>query len=336
MTDNRVWSLIKFDYKFKFCIIIDDQAQIKLDFLFGVAIFLVAFLYVFTCVSGLFVPYQASAVDLSAVVYKTSTMLVEDPGWYIFSSNVTEVGDQAWETANQSQLARIGLADDKTEPNILSINKINALNCISSYDLMRDKIGLNGSNTYNFSMFLAMNNTLSHQYVTLLNISPAIQSNNVESMDRVVLVDTGRELFLNGYNPNWPTSAMDISIMDMSAFDRENVTIRIYNTSGIIDHLMWQDAQFDLPVPMIYRSQYIVRKNGVDMPVMPVVFNGSDIVEIIVYNQPMRDLEASYVLIYATSSIFPGNIVDYYGDPVYPLKSVCYPAEFRIGVWSNG
>ena len=30
-----------------------------------------AFLYVFTFIPGLFVPYQASAVDLSPVAYKT-------------------------------------------------------------------------------------------------------------------------------------------------------------------------------------------------------------------------------------------------------------------------
>jgi hypothetical protein len=75
----------------------DDSGQMNIDFLFGLAIFLMAFLYVFTFIPGLFVPYQASAIDLSSVAYKTGAILVEDPGWYIYTD--LESGEQVGDAA---------------------------------------------------------------------------------------------------------------------------------------------------------------------------------------------------------------------------------------------
>lgn len=312
-----------------------DDAQTNIDFLFGLAIFLMGFLYVFTFVPGLFVPYQASAVDLSSVAYKTGAVLVEDPGWYIYTVGSNQMGNPSWESANASELARIGLAEDKMLPNVLSIDKITALNNISSYDTVREKIGLNGSITYNFSLSLVMSDTLAHKQIQLINIDQALKGESVESMDREVLVDMGKELYIDGYNPNLPTAAMITSVVDMQAYDTHNVTFRIYNTSGDLQKLLWQDDPLNLPVPMVYKSQFIVRKNGVDVPVLPVAFNSNDVIEIFVYNKPVRDLGVQYLWVVSGSNIFPGGQLNYYSDPVYKLRSSCYPATFKIGVWSD-
>jgi hypothetical protein len=143
----------------------------------------VAFLYVFTFIPGLFVPYQASAVDLSSISYKTGAVLVEDPGWYIYTMDGNQMSSPAWETQDMTKLARIGLAVDRSQPNVLSLDEIQTLNKLSnsgvvhelgdtpSYDVIRDKIGLAGTLTYSYSLGLVMNNTLANRFDTLLNIT---------------------------------------------------------------------------------------------------------------------------------------------------------------------
>ena len=313
------------------------DAQTNIDFLCGLAIFLTAFLYVFTFIPGLFAPYQASAVDLSAVAYKTGAVLVEDPGWYIYTSGGVEMGNPAWETQGISRLARIGLAEDRSTPNVLSIDKVRALGNIGSYRVIREKIGLNGTLTYGFSLALVMNNTLAHRAETLLNIAPPIRGESVEYMERNVVVDVGQELFVDcGLDP-LTSAVLQVDLSDRSTSDTRNVTFRVFNTSGpgTIDRVMWKTDPTDLPVPLVYRNQFIVRKNGVDVPSLPVAFNPSDTVEIVVYNKEIQDLDMNYLWAVSTGNVFPGGQIDYFNDPLYPLHSVCYPGVFKIEVWAN-
>jgi len=322
--------------------IIDDSAQSNIDFLFGCSIFLITFLYVFTFVPGLFIPYQAGAVDLGAVAYKTGAVLVEDPGWYIYTVNNTQMGNPAWETQSLSAISRIGLADDRLSPNVLSINKINRLASITDYNLIRNKIGLDGTVTYNYAFSLNMTNTLSGEQKQLLNITSPDQNGNVEYMERKVLVDTGKELFVDGSKPQRsgsPNSAvLRVSIANMTSTDTDNVTIRLFNIPGTytlkgLDS--WQSPS-DPPVPMVQSTQYNVLKNG--NPVfLPASFNQNDVVEVVVYNSAIRSANIDYLWVMAdpSSNVMPGDQVDYFEDLDYKLESVCYPGTFKVEVWSD-
>jgi hypothetical protein len=327
----------------------DEGAQSNIDFLFGLEVFLMAFLYVFTFIPGLFVPYQASAVDLSSVVYKTSTMLVEDPGWYIYTVGGEQMGNPAWETQDLTRLARIGLAVDRTTPNVLSLDKVRALGAISgrgviaelgnapSYSVIRDKIGLAGTLTYNYSIGLSMYNTLANRNETLLNITTWIKGGNIEYMERNVLVEVGRELFVDGYGVGDVSAVLQVNVRDMQADDYENVTFRVFNTSGpgTIERVMWKSSPGDPLVPLVYKAQYLVRKNGTDVQSLPVAFGPNDKMEIIVYNSEIRHLNMNYLWTVSATTVFPDGEINYYDDPDFKLRSVCYPGVFKVEVWAN-
>jgi hypothetical protein len=314
----------------------DDGAQSNIDFLFGLAVFLMAFLYVFTFIPGLFVPYQASAVDLSAVAYKTGAMLVEDPGWYIYTVSGEQMGNPAWETQDISDLARIGLAMDRSTPNVLSLAKIQALDDIDDYKLIRDKIGLNGTLTYNYSLGLVMDNMLAHRRDTLLNITTWPPGDSVEHMDRNVLINLGRQLMVDGFGVTDVSSALQVRLTEMQVDDFEDVTFRVFNTSGpgTIDQLMWRTESGDPLVPLI-PSQFIVRKNGTEVPSLPVSFGPGDTMEITVYNSEIRLLDMNYIWTTSTGNVFPNGEINYYDDPNIRLHSVCYPGTFKVEVWAN-
>jgi hypothetical protein len=315
----------------------DDGAQSNIDFLFGLAVFLMAFLYVFTFIPGLFVPYQASAVDLSAVAYKTGAMLVEDPGWYIYTTGGEEMGNPAWETQDTSRLARIGLALDRSTPNVLSLAKVQALGGITQYETIRDKIGLNGTLTYNYSLALLMNNTLAGRWDTLLNITTRPRGESVEYVERNVLIDLGRQLMVDGLNVTDLSSVLQVRLTDMQVDDFENVTFRVFNTSGpgTVERVMWKTSTGDPPVPLVYRTQFIVRKNGTDVPSLPVAFGPNDKIEIVVYNSEIRNLDMNYLWTVSASNVFPNGEINYYHDPDIRLHSVCYQGIFKVEVWAN-
>jgi hypothetical protein len=315
----------------------DDGAQSNIDFLFGLAVFLMAFLYIFTFIPGLFVPYQASAVDLSAVAYKTGAMLVEDPGWYIYVANGEQMGNPAWETQDLDHLARIGLAMDRSAPNVLSLAKVQALGDIGQYEVIRDKIGLNGTLTYNFSLGLVMNNTLAHRWDTLLNITTRPLGDSVEYMDRNVLINLGRQLIVDGRNVTDVSSALQVRLTEMQVDDFENVTFRVFNATGpgTIDRVMWKTNPGDLLVRLVYKSQFIVRKNGTEVPALPVSFGPGDTIEVVVYNSEIRLQNMNYLWTISSTNVFPNGEISYYNDPDIPLRSVCNPGIFKVEVWAN-
>ncbi|HMK46675.1 MAG TPA: hypothetical protein VK436_08620 [Methanocella sp.] len=321
--------------------IIDDSAQSNIDFLFGCSIFLITFLYAFTFVPGLFIPYQAGAVDLGAVAYKTGAVLVEDPGWYVYTTNGEQMGNPTWETQSLSAISRIGLANDRLSPNILSINKINRLSSITDYNLIRNKIGLDGTITYNYAFSLDMKNTLSGKQIQLLNITSPDQNNNVEYMERKVLVDTGKELFVDGSKPQRsgsPNSAvLRVSIANITSADTDNTTFRLFNIPGTytLKGLDSWRSPSDPPIPLVYNTQYQILKNGDPVLSLPVSFNQNDVAEVVVYNSAIRSANIEYLWVMADSNVMPGDQVDYVKDPDYKTENVCYPGTFKVEVWSD-
>ena len=185
--------------------------------------------------------------------------------------------------------------------------------------VIRDKIGLNGTLTYNFSLGLVMDNTLAGRRDTLLNITTWPLGESVEYMERNVLINMGRQLMVDGWNVTDVSAVLQVRLTDMQVDDFENVTFRVFNVSGpgTVDRVMWKTNQCDLPVPLIYKTQFIVRKNGTDVPSLPVSFGPNDTIEIVVYNSEIRHLDMNYIWVVSAGNVFPNGEINYYNDPSY-------------------
>jgi hypothetical protein len=238
---------------------------------------------------------------------------------------------------------------DRSQPNVLSLDKIQALSSLNSrgviselgntpsYDVIRDKIGLAGTLTYSYSLGLVMNNTLANRFETLLNITKWPRGESVEYMERNVLIDEGRQLFVDAFGVSDTSSVLQVRLTGMQADDFENVTFRVLNVSGTtnLERVMWRTSRTDSLVPLVYKSQFLVRKNGVDVSSLPVSFGRNDTMEIIIYNTEIRNLDMNYIWALAGSNVFPNGEIDYFTDPVYRLRSVCYPGVFKVEVWAD-
>jgi hypothetical protein len=98
----------------------DSDGALSVDFLVGVTIFMVAFIWVATLVPNLFLGVSAHGIDFDAVAYRTGVILAEDPG----ATNGSVTG--SWENQKDKGLIeRFGLAVTKETPNILSETKVN-------------------------------------------------------------------------------------------------------------------------------------------------------------------------------------------------------------------
>jgi hypothetical protein len=104
---------------------IDDTANLSIDFLAGFTIFLVAFIYVATLIPGLFLGLQENTIDYNAVAYRTGVILAEDPGAPVSWEIPGIYPDYYLKTNN----IRFGLALSKDTPNILSAQKVNRFFC---------------------------------------------------------------------------------------------------------------------------------------------------------------------------------------------------------------
>jgi hypothetical protein len=129
---------------------LEEKAQLSMDFLGGFVIVFFCLITVLIFLPTLFSTLQNPTLDLHPVAYRTSVLLVEDPGWW---SNVT-AGEQGynWED-NLNDTNRIGLASvkyGKGEPGALDRNKTLALITLynsdqASYGKIQDLLGLKTS-----------------------------------------------------------------------------------------------------------------------------------------------------------------------------------------------
>jgi hypothetical protein len=99
----------------------DSDGNLSVDFLVGVTIFMMAFIWVATLVPNLFLGVSANGVDFDAVAYRTGVILAEDPGATI------PLITTPWEIqpdSGKGNIERFGLAVSKETPNILSETKV--------------------------------------------------------------------------------------------------------------------------------------------------------------------------------------------------------------------
>ncbi|MGB7533297.1 MAG: hypothetical protein WA977_10060 [Halobacteriota archaeon] len=198
----------------------DERGQMSIDFLAGLSLFMLALLFLAQFIPGMFVPFQSETIDLSSVSYRTSVILVEDPGWW---DNGT-CNNTDWENHNDS-VSRVGLAFDKDSPNMLDMSKINAFND-GTLDLT-DKLGLyrniNGNRlnySYNITLW-RLNETI---MATWGETSP--EYGDVSSMKRLVNAQTGTVLILEWGELKGDPHANDKALFNITE-PKEDITIII-------------------------------------------------------------------------------------------------------------
>ncbi len=315
----------------------DETGQANIDFLFGFGIFLLTFVYAATFIPGLFSLYQPANIDLNSVAYRTGAMLAEDPGWYNYTIGGKLMGDTAWEE-HPDQLSRVGLAADRERPNVLSLDKIEELDKLvaSNYTLAREKMGLNGSIVYDISLSIKMHN-MTGDYELIQANWPAYRPSNVEHIERDVLVEAGKELFIDT-GVGHSDSVQRVCLANMTPDYKKDIVIRVFNVTGPVTHVYW--SQEDIVSPTwVYGVDYSFYKNGALAGAPPVSLAPGDTLEIFIKNSALvydadGNLQSRYVWIYGYGSMFPGGIIDYFDDPAFKLRGVCYPATMSMEVWS--
>ncbi|MCX6681470.1 MAG: hypothetical protein NTY71_00570 [Methanoregula sp.] len=106
---------------------LNDHAYLSIDFLAGMTIFMIAFIWVATMIPGLLISLQGGTIDYDAVAYRTGVILVEDPGW---------PSNPPWEIKDDLQkddIERFGLSIEKDTPNILKLSKVERFFCSTSF-----------------------------------------------------------------------------------------------------------------------------------------------------------------------------------------------------------
>jgi hypothetical protein len=96
-----------------------EDGVLSIDFLAGFTIFMIALIMVISLLPGILAGIESEAIDYDAVAYRTSVILVEDPGW---------PSNPPWnqlDEIHKADIERMGLALSKDTPNILSREKIN-------------------------------------------------------------------------------------------------------------------------------------------------------------------------------------------------------------------
>jgi hypothetical protein len=125
----------------------DNRGALSIDFLAGFTIFMLAFIWVISMISGIFVGLQANTIDYEAVAYRSGVILVEDAGW---------PSSPPWEFYGDGQkfeISRFGLAFAKDTPGILSQDKINRFFCTSFiYPDDYDSRAIFGNDQYHFNI----------------------------------------------------------------------------------------------------------------------------------------------------------------------------------------
>jgi hypothetical protein len=100
----------------------NEDAILSIDFLAGFTVFILSLIMVLSLVPGFLAGIQSENIDYDAVAYRTSVILVEDPGapenpsWNLMGPYGME---------HKADIQRLGLAVSKETPNILSREKVN-------------------------------------------------------------------------------------------------------------------------------------------------------------------------------------------------------------------
>lgn len=322
----------------------DDEGNLNFDFLIGLMVFIVAFLFVANAIPGIFMPYASNLVDLGSVAYRTTCILAEDPGWFADPTNGSN-GYSNWEDgSNVDTISRVGLAVDKKSPGVLSMDKIHAMESLP-YKTSRDKLGLNNTMVYNYSLVIdEFDGNNSHE---IMNITGREGAGNVESLNRIVLIRTG-----DGFLMNSSTSVLaPNNVINVNATPRlqGNVTVRIVQNNVLWNQftnnikVQWypNNNVHALPTNLSYGGgYYYLYKNGmyVSNPSATKSYKG-DIIDVVIDMDKIQlnfGNNVSVIGVYGTKCV-PGNIGAYDVYEYSPASSYYEyfnaPGIMRLEVW---
>ena len=167
-----------FPRKFRINPFNDTCGQISLDFISGIVIFMVTFLFLFQTLTSLFVPFQSNSDEVKSMSDRVAITLAE-------STN--------------------GLANSPTDNNIISLKRAGELNyrmnTTTRYDDLREDMGLSSEiRYYNLNVSLYdLDKTLyrDSSYNVVLNNGPVLPQNvNVAQTVRIVYVEQDDEFAL--------------------------------------------------------------------------------------------------------------------------------------------
>ncbi|MEA3295380.1 MAG: hypothetical protein U9P81_10530 [Euryarchaeota archaeon] len=235
-----------------------SSAQVNIDFLAGVSIFLVSFLLVVQLVPNLFIPFQGQPVTLHSVGYRTSVILCEDPGWYNLSNATVNVSGYKWED-HPDNVSRLGLAKNKftTNPSTPLMLSGSKLFCLAgmynssdpgSYSNIQKHLGLVTSyRKYDYNISLVRFDGITSSYMNgtpIFQIGYSPQPNiDVEKVERIVSLEmydlphTYNRTDFNGsgtvtYTAKLPISAYRVCIESRNtSTESANISITIKNST---------------------------------------------------------------------------------------------------------
>jgi hypothetical protein len=181
-----------------------EEGLLSIDFIVGFTIFMVALIFVAIMISGLLVHLQSRTIDYDAVAYRTSVVLVEDPGepkdWQLLNLSYY---------SQRKDLKRLGLSVEKGYPGILKLNKVENFfnyepspNCLSHDSLCnpsdyREKI-IFGDYPYNFNITLRGLGTTPINYSVGYDTSP---NSSYGFIKRIVKIQMpGSTYYITGIN----------------------------------------------------------------------------------------------------------------------------------------
>ncbi len=158
----------------------NERGQVSLDYIIGITLFIVAFLFVYNLLTSLLLPFQLNADEVKPMAERASTVLVESSS---------------------------GLAISESNPNVIDIDKVKQLNSDLNdplmYDTRLNDLGLSTTNiNYNINVSLRyINNTLypnpSFPSLPLLRAGKTPdESSNVGKITRVVYLSQKSQILI--------------------------------------------------------------------------------------------------------------------------------------------
>lgn len=154
-----------------------DHGQVSIDYIIGITLFIVAFLFMYNLLTSLLLPFQFNAGEVVPMAERASTVLAESSS---------------------------GLAISESNPNVIDKDKVKQLNSdlntSSLYDTTLIKLGLSTTNiNYNINVSLRyINNTLYPNPVSPILKAGATpdESSNVGKITRVVYLSQDSQILL--------------------------------------------------------------------------------------------------------------------------------------------
>lgn len=151
------------EYTFHSFLIKDSGGQISMDYIAGIVIFMLAFIFLFQTLSTLFIPFQSNSDEIKSMSDRVAMVLVESTD---------------------------GLASSPVEPNIISLTRARVLNDMMndssnysyspSYDSVIKTLGLYSETTdYNLNVSL----TYINNSVYMLDGKPVLYNGPVMPQD---------------------------------------------------------------------------------------------------------------------------------------------------------